>query len=722
MGSVNTVNWGKSSMGDKQPEAKLMVSQAVPQIKLLSATRDSHSHPLQFTTGVSLARDTSTLSMNSQPDLTGLLQQLIQIAATTNAPASLFAQLAKTVGTAFQVDGCAMIVSTVSPEQVQTTCWLAETDVIAALPRQTGYEHLIKRVSCSQPLISPGVQFDSLNFPVKATDNSEDAESVWQYFSISAGAPLIQAVLEMPTQFQGSSNGIISLMRSRPHPWSPYEIEQLELVSQHIAVIISQFQLQQQVSLQLQFQAVVNQLTLAIRNTSDLNEVLKLATDGTAQALNVQRALLLRLKYSDPLFRSHASEEMPKTRVSVMCEWLTPTGWTDPNSPTSTAVASAVNQSFWLSECGLSQRIFKSVRPTAVDHKRYLLNEADLAKVNEIFKLDTLDALLVAPLESQGTVLGFLVFQSRQPRSWQQAEIDLVELVGAQVSNAIIQTETLRQVQSLVEKRTADLQQSLAIQAKLYERTRQQVEQLRQLNQLKDEFLDTVSHELRTPLTSMALAIRMLRQIGTDSDSSNRYLDILEQQCAQETNLVNDLLALRELESKQIALQLEDIDVIALLQDLATNFQQQWAPKGLTLKFEFPDHPVRIQSDRDSLNRTLLELLTNAGKYSSSNSTIHLKLLYRREVPTNQIILTLSNSGSGISPEELPYVFDKFRRCQGATQNAIQGTGLGLALVKSLVQHLNGTISASSAPTEDPQIWETCFSLILPQSFDTARL
>ena len=89
-----------------------------------------------------------------------------------------------------------------------------------------------------------------------------------------------------------------------------------------------------------------------------------------------------------------------------------------------------------------------------------------------------------------------------------------MQLVSAQVSTAIIQAETLRQVQSLVEKRTAELRESLAVQAKLYDRTRHQLDQLRQLNQARDEFLSTVSHELRKPLTSMTLAIRMLRQMG----------------------------------------------------------------------------------------------------------------------------------------------------------------------------------------------------------------
>ncbi len=704
---MNAVNWGKNRIEDQQ-EAKCIAGPANSQTKLLPATGDPHLQALQSIPGVSLVRNSSILSINSQANLANLLQQLVQIVATNSSPELMVAQLARAVGMAFQADGCAIVFSVSPSEQMQTACWLSDLDLVTALPFQESDEQFEKRVLEFQLLVNPeggaGVS-DSL---VKIADNRQD--SIWQWFEIPINAFPIQAVLEMRTQSQGRGNGIVSIVRSRPHLWTTYEIEQLELVSQHLAVIISQLQLQQQVSLQLQFQTVMNRLTMAIRSMSDLSDVLKLATDGIAQALNVQRAMLLRLKYSDPLFRSHSSEDLPKARVSVVYEWGT------------LSEHSGSNHSFWLSDCDLSQRAFRSTSPIAIDHKRHFLDETASTRVDELFHLDRFDALLVVPLESQGTVLGFLVFQSSQPRSWQRTEIDLVELVGAQVSNAIIQTETLRQVQSLVEKRTAELQQSLAIQAKLYERTRQQVEQLRQLNQLKDEFLDAVNHEFRTPLASMVVAIEMLRQTGTSSDRSNCYLDILEQQCAKEIKLVGDLLKLHELESKQANLQLEDIDVVALLENLVASFQKQWAAKGLSFEFECLEHSVRIRSDRGSLTQTLSELLTNAGKYSTDNSVIHLKLFCRREVPTNQVIVTVSNKGSEILPEELPHIFDKFRRCKSAIKNAVQGTGLGLALVKSLVQHLNGTISASSAPTENSQVCETCFSLTLPQSIDVSKL
>jgi signal transduction histidine kinase len=327
-------------------------------------------------------------------------------------------------------------------------------------------------------------------------------------------------------------------------------------------------------------------------------------------------------------------------------------------------------------------------------------------------------ALLLFPLESQGTVLGFLTFQRSQSHVWQPEEIELVKLVSAQVSTAIIQTETLRQVQALVEKRTAELQQSLSIQAKLYERTRQQLDQLRRLNQLKDEFLSTVSHELRTPLTSMTMAIRMLRQIGLSSDRSSRYLDILEQQCAQETNLINDLLTLQELESKQVSIQLEEIYLKEMILDLEKSFNQKWAAKGLRLALTLPEKPIKLHSDRDSLNRILVELLTNAGKYSNPSTLIYLSITLQYDNPTNKVILKLTNTGPGIPSTELPFIFDKFRRCQRAGQNATQGTGLGLALVKSLVQLINGTISVSSCLADEIQSCDTSFTLTLPQSLD----
>ncbi|MBW4578839.1 MAG: GAF domain-containing protein [Tildeniella nuda ZEHNDER 1965/U140] len=662
------------------------------------------------------------------PPLTNLCQQMLQLASSQSDGSQILADLAACIGNAFDVDGCAIALPSSVDTNTQVVYWFADA------PPQV-------RQLKTTPAFFDGWHFDSLAISIDPVEtvpahhatalSARKFLALWQPIaSLRASSLPIVALLGTTTHVQGRVNGAISLMRSRPHTWTQAEIAGLQTVSHQVASTIDQVRLQHQLSQQRQHQQVVNQLTLAIHNASDLSTILKLATDGTAQALQVQRGMLLRLKHWDTLFRNRASTQIPKIRVNVACEWLSADAdresLHDHHEPiTDQRLTTGTNQSFWLSECTLCQQAFLHPdSPIMLAGGQLTQSKLDVATSNHLdssiattFNVESLPTLLLAPLESQGIVLGFLVFQQDQPRFWQPEELALVQLVSAQVSTAIIQTETLRQVQSLVEKRTAELRESLSVQAKLYDRTRYQLDQLRHLNQAKDDFLSTVSHELRTPLTSMTMAICMLRQVGLSGERSARYLDILEQQCAQETNLINDLLGLQELELNQVAVNLQEIDLKALMRDLIRQFQQKWSAKGVTIETKLPKRSLRLLSDRDSLHRILFELLTNAGKYSHPNSCVQLHVAQKKDPDSNQIIVTLNNVGQGIAPDELPLIFDKFKRCQGATQNAVQGTGLGLALVKSLVQHLNGDITASSHATEDAHTYETCFTLTLPQTF-----
>ncbi|MGA7935303.1 MAG: ATP-binding protein, partial [Kovacikia sp.] len=635
-------------------------------------------------------------------------------------PEAVLMEIVATLGEAFQVQGCLL-----SGLGGKTACWLSGfgSFILARQSESTDSESgdIEKLWNHFASVAIPDVEAIAAKTTQKLPDHYPDHpwENLWKSIKLSNSPSLqIKAIFGHVIQYQEKAIGLLSLLKSQPHAWTTPESERLRSAAQPVTIVLSQLQLQLQLNQQAQYQEVVNQLTMAIRNTSDLNEILQLATIGTAKALQITRGILLRLKYWEPLFRNRVQEQIPKVRVTVVCEWLSESVAKGSLQP----ISSVLNQSFWMSECALCQHaLLHPGHPITIGDRQPLPSFDAGCGIAPLFNLEEFPALLLSPLESQGTILGFLVFQQQHSYEWKSEEIELVQLVSAQVSTAIIQTETLRQVQGLVDKRTAELQQSLSIQAKLYERTRQQIDQLRHLNQLKDEFLSTVSHELRTPLTSMTMAIRMLRQIGLTDDRSSRYLDILEQQCAQETNLINDLLALQELESKQVAIQLEEIDLKALIKDSATSFKQKWAAKGLELDLSLPKKSLKLYSDRDSLNRILLELLTNAGKYSAPYSRIKLWATHQIEQPIGKIVLTLCNTGSGISPDELPHIFEKFRRAKGVTQNAIQGTGLGLALVQSLVQLLNGTITVSSCPTEVAQNCETCFTLTLPQSFDNSH-
>jgi signal transduction histidine kinase len=657
-------------------------------------------------------------STKSGLNIANLSQCLVQIMESADQLDALLSQVTTAIAEAFQVDGCMIVFSTQPHMGMQVSYWLANADsapmvCFSAPPISIAGQFFHAKPLCIADINERSIHsFKPLNL---------GSMQLWQAVLDRHDPLTLNALLQVTTQYQGSANGMISLVRSHSYDWSAAEVNTLNTISHQVAGLLTNLQLQQQITQRSHYQTVVNQLTIAIRNSSDLGEILHLATEGTTQALQVDRGLLLRIKYVEPVYRERPSTKTPHAKVTVAYEWVNAAkqaavaNWLLAGSPPTPPAPPALDQSFWLSECLLCQKaLIQSPKPIVVVGANQP-NRDSSPTTTAILNTAETAALLIMPLESRGTVLGFLVFENNCPRTWRAEEIELAELIGAQVSTAIIQTETLRQVQSLVERRTAELQHSLKVQAKLYERTREQVEQLRQLNLLKDEFLDTVSHELRHPLTKMSLAIRMLRQAEISSDRRDQYLEILEQQCTQETNLVNDLLTLRELESKKNVFQPEEFNLTALVKELLEEFQKTWAIKGLTLESQIPQDAVSICSDRESIHRILLELLTNSGKYSHPNSTIYFSLAYQ-SAATEQLTISLTNTGAGISPEELPHIFDKFRRCQGATQNAIQGIGLGLALAQSLAHHLNGSITASSSPRDNPDIWETCFKLFLPQT------
>ena len=531
----------------------------------------------------------------------------------------------------------------------------------------------------------------------------------------------MRAVMSLPTQFQGQVNGVVSLMCAQSYRWTELEIETLMHVADQVAIVISQVLLQHKVAKQAQYQSLLRQVTMGIQDSLEVSQVQGIALEGLAQVVEIDQAFVLRTKFWDPRQSVRSNDDrVPKARVMIDSQWQQHPGETETEIP--------LSQSFWVTDCRVCRIAFRSTAKSFVfdnlgDFPSTPKGEApeseapkgEASGIAPIFDPEKMPALMLVPLESKNRLLGFIALQQSHPRTWQPEEIELVELLSAQISAAIIQTETLRQVESLVEERTSQLQQSLELQAKLYEITRKQIEKLREMNQRMDEFLSTLSHELRTPLTSMMLAIRMLRQANLSPDRRQQYLNILEQQCAQETSLINDLLALQELETKQVAFQLQRVDLKHAIDDLSQSFTQRWDSKGLILDSKLPPRSPTFNTDLASFNRVLLELLTNAGKYAEPNSTVYLEVMAQ---PGQQIKLVLSNTGSAISEEELPHIFEKFRRCQGMTQNAVPGTGLGLALVKSLVQHLNGTIEATSVAIPETQSYQTCFTVTLPQNLE----
>lgn len=690
--------WSRDTL--KSLSAEVVRLSSTKTLLMKNAPISSHSSSPERSPKSSLTR------MHPAEDLAQLGQQILQVALSHFDSETALTQIAKLLGEAFQVDGC---IVTLVPGVLETST-VGSWSLNAAVPVSP------------QELLQP-LQKLAATIPTQASLLAIDNLHALTHEILTEKRdlpPTIKAILQIPIWQQSQLASVISLFCYDIYNWGDVAANaaqqlatSLSIAIAHLAQTQSVTVLQRQIQIAARTNVLLNQLTVASRSSVELNQVLQMAIASTAEVLETNRGSIILLKYVEPQLRNRVREKLPRAKATIVAEW-------SQNTETSkgTTACSAEDRSFWLSECALCQQaLMNSPQPVAIAGQNDLQLSDRTSGFAPIFDFSQFPSALILPIDSQGTVLGFLILQHCRDRHWHPEELSLVELVCAQIGTAIIQNQTLRQVQSLVDDRTLQLQRSLEVQSLLYEKTRKHNEQLRQLNQLKDEFLSTMSHELRTPLTSMSLAIRMLRQPGISPERQAKYLDILEEQCDREINLIANLLKLQQLESNQAPLKLETVDLKVKLQALSESFTQTWIDKGLNIQLDLPKSFLPAQTDEEAFDRILQELLTNAGKYSHPDTTVVLQVTHQVDLQLNQIVVRLTNIGAGISEAENKYIFEKFRRGQGVTQQAIQGTGLGLALVKCLVQHLNGSIEVTSNPINNSTAYETCFTVTLPQIF-----
>ncbi|PPT04875.1 two-component sensor histidine kinase [Geitlerinema sp. FC II] len=634
----------------------------------------------------------------------------------------MLTRVAAAIATAFEADGCVVVLPPHIHVPTGESYWFPEDLANVLDPSQQ------LRLWASSPLDRLTADAPPLTVESLRSLNERDRE-MWKRL----GA---RSLLSVATSCQGELNGAIALWRTCPVPWSEAANTALMEVSEFVSLAVDRCvrsqtaeRLREQNRIACQKTRLVDRLTQAIRISTDLPPLLEAAISTLTHTLEVRQAMAVLLTYTEPQLHGlnrHLTSRgsgMPRAKASVACHWLADWGeWNGSGSPK----LSSPPQSFWLSDCAWCREAFSHApRPLALRDGRVSSEGQTVA-----FDVKRFPAIAIVPLVSpqssnsqSGTVLGFLVLQHDRPRAWNDDDLELAQFVGTQLSNAILNSQTLQQVRNLVSDRTSQLQRSLDVQAKLYEQTRRQIEQLRRLNRQKDEFLSTVHHELRTPLTKMILAVQMLRSEQLPPARQAQYLELLEQQCHQEKQLVQDLLKLQELETETPNFQLQHIYLQPLLQELAKDFETRWASKNVTLSLELPASGLYLQSDTDALRRVLDELLTNAGKYALCDTQVVCRVSHEASGRNSgEIRFSLSNVGLAIAPEDLPHVFEKFRRGRGVTEQAIAGTGLGLALVDNLVKLLQGTIEISSTPLDDRDGNLTCVTVALPQAIDLSEV
>ena len=208
---------------------------------------------------------------------------------------------------------------------------------------------------------------------------------------------------------------------------------------------------------------------------------------------------------------------------------------------------------------------------------------------------------------------------------------------------------------------------------------------------LRTDFIANVSHELKTPLAVMGNYATMLQSPGITEDEKNEYAKAISEAARKLARLITNILKLNKLENQQIFPQPKEFDLGEQFCESLLTFEDAWEKKNLEIETDIQDD-VRIQSDPELLSLVWNNLISNAVKFTPEGGTIGVSL----KADEKNVVVQVRDTGCGIDPETGKHIFEKFY--QGDTSHATQGNGLGLALVKRVVDILQGEISVQSTP------------------------
>jgi PAS domain S-box-containing protein len=242
----------------------------------------------------------------------------------------------------------------------------------------------------------------------------------------------------------------------------------------------------------------------------------------------------------------------------------------------------------------------------------------------------------------------------------------------------------------------------------LLERERAARTEAEAANRAKDDFLSVLSHELRTPLTAMLGWVRVLRKGALEPSKIADALETVERNTRVLAQLIEDLLDVSRIAAGKLAIEVKRVDLGAVVGAAVETIRESSDANGVALHLDVPERAPTVRGDRHRLQQVVWNLLSNAVKFTPRDGRIDVKL----ETTPTAARLTVSDTGRGIAPEFLPQIFDRFRQIDSVTTRSHGGLGLGLAIVRHLVELHGGRVGVFSAG----EGLGTTFTIDLPQA------
>jgi signal transduction histidine kinase/ActR/RegA family two-component response regulator len=245
---------------------------------------------------------------------------------------------------------------------------------------------------------------------------------------------------------------------------------------------------------------------------------------------------------------------------------------------------------------------------------------------------------------------------------------------------------------AIIFKDISDRKQAEAEREQLLAREQSAREAAEAASRIKDEFLAVVSHELRSPLNPILGWSKLLRSRQLDAEKTDRALEVIERNAQMQAQLINDLLDVSRILRGKLSLDTHPVDLVVTIQAAMETVRLAAEAKSIQINTQFEPDVGQVAGDVGRLQQVIWNLLTNAVKFTSEGGRVDIRL----ECIDSQAQITITDTGKGIPTDFLPYVFEQFRQESSATTRRFGGLGLGLAIVRYLVELHGGTVQADS--------------------------
>ncbi|MBV6627028.1 MAG: GAF domain-containing sensor histidine kinase [Rivularia sp. (in: Bacteria)] len=435
---------------------------------------------------------------------------------------------------------------------------------------------------------------------------------------------------------------------------------------------------------QIAQERLLNQVITQTRKSLDLSVIMATAIAKVREFLDLDRLVVYRFEEinlnSHAHFSHHHSQKPPPYAGCVVHEVLA-----------NDTISSVLNYSeerclMPSTKCWEKYRQGFTLAVSDIE-KTYALEECLLKYLKKI----KVKAKFAAPIVFEEKLWGLLIaHQCDTTREWTQNEQNLLTSVAEQLAIAIHQSELMHSLEldkltleQRVKDRTVELHDALVA--------------AESANRLRNEFLATISHELLTPLTYViGMSSTLLRwSFGELSERQRNYLQTIHDSGERLLEMINDILELSQIEAGKAVLNITDFSLSDIARNTVNNGLQEKATRGqvnLHVDLLFDCHKDKFTADLRRVNQILLNLLTNAIKFTPEGGNVTLRVWVENE----NAVFQVEDTGIGIPEEQLSLLFEKFHQLDNPYRRRYEGTGLGLALTKQLVQLHRGRIDVQS--------------------------